>query len=68
MALAAAPEYLKKRVAWGKEFASVEVAEEGKGEQQLVACVKYTVERMPMDVLLELGRILVPTWAPVKGL
>lgn len=40
---------------------------EGESDAQLAACAEYALEGMPMDALLELCRMLVPTWTPVKG-
>jgi ankyrin repeat protein len=77
-ALAAAPPYLKGRVAEGRALPAVAVmeeeGEEGEGEQQdeeqLVACVKYALgleggedgKGMLKEVFVELCELLVPTW------
>jgi uncharacterized protein len=76
-AIAAAPAYLKRRVAEGRALPAVQVNEEGQSEK-LVACVKYALgleggggvhegegpapQGMLKEVFIELCEMLVPKW------
>jgi hypothetical protein len=74
-ALAAAPAYLKGRVAEGRALPAVQVMEEEESadaeKEQLVACVKYALglaggeeegAGMVKEVFVELCEMVVPTW------
>jgi hypothetical protein len=59
-AMAAAPSYLKGRVAAeNRKLPHVKVDDK---EEELVACVKYALAGMPKGVFVELCELLVPKW------
>jgi hypothetical protein len=68
LTLAAAPAFLKGRVAWGHELPDVNVGVvEGEEDEELVACVKYVLgldggAGMVSELFVELLKMILPKW------